>query len=69
TAINNVTEAHKPGDTINITYSYYGEEKTTKLTFTENPMLEIVSIEKTGGTLTPAMQTFRDNWLNTQVKK
>jgi predicted metalloprotease with PDZ domain len=69
TAINNVTEAHKPGDTINITYSYYGEEKTTKLTFTENPILEIVSIEKTGGTLTPAMQTFRDNWLNTQVKK
>jgi predicted metalloprotease with PDZ domain len=68
-ALNNATDTHKPGDTINVTYSYYGEEKTTKLTLSENPALEIVSIEKTGGTLTPAMQTFRDNWLNTQVKK
>lgn len=69
TALNDVTDAHKPGETVNITYSYYGEEKTTKLTFSENPALEIVPIEKAGGTLTPAMQTFRDHWLNTQVKK
>ncbi|RZK15921.1 MAG: M61 family peptidase, partial [Pedobacter sp.] len=66
--INAITDAHKPGDVVSITYLYRGEQKTTKLTFAENPMLEIVSIEKTGGTLTPAMQTFRDNWLNSQVK-
>jgi len=35
---------------------------------TENPAMEIVSIEKTGGTLTPAMQNFRTNWLGSQVK-
>ncbi|TKC12837.1 M61 family metallopeptidase [Pedobacter polaris] len=67
-AITKVTEAHKPGDVITITYNYHGQEKSTKLTFTENPALEIISIEKTGGVLTPAMQNFRDSWLNSQVK-
>jgi predicted metalloprotease with PDZ domain len=67
-ALTKITDAHKPGDVISITYSYRDEEKTTKLTFSENPALELVSIEKTGGVLTPAMQTFRDKWLNSQVK-
>jgi len=66
--IDQVTKAHKPGDVVEIKYQYRGEIKSTRLTFAENPVLEIVSIEKTGGTLTPAMQTFRDNWLNSQVK-
>ena len=63
-----VTESHKPGDVVTVTYTYRGQDKTTKLTFAENPALEVVSIEKTGGTLTPAMQAFRDSWLNSQVK-
>lgn len=68
-ALNKVTEAHQPGDAITITYSYYGEEKKTTLTFSENPMLEVVAIEKIGGALTPSMQNFRDKWLSTQIKK
>lgn len=63
-----ITDAHKPGDVIPVTYSFRGQAKTTQLTFSENPSLEIVSIEKAGGILTPTMQTFRNNWLNTQVK-
>ena len=66
--IDAITAAHQPGDTISITYLYRGEQKTTQLTFAENPALEIIAIEKTGGTLTPAMQQFRDHWLNSQVK-
>ncbi len=69
TSLAKVTDEHKPGDVIAITYSYYGDEKKTTLTFGENPALELVPIEKTGGVLTSAMQTFRDNWLSTQVKK
>ncbi len=63
-----VTDDHKPGDVVTVTYNYRGQDKTTKLTFSENPALEIVSIEKIGGNLTPAMQAFRDSWLNSQVK-
>ncbi|MCX2432262.1 M61 family metallopeptidase [Pedobacter sp. GR22-10] len=66
--MDHVTEAHQPGDSIPVSYLYRGEEKTTRLIFTENPTLEIITIEKTGGTLTPALQKFRDNWLNSQVK-
>jgi len=67
-ALTKLTEAHKPGDVVEVTYSYRGEAKSTKLTFAENPSLEVVSIEKTGGNLTKEMQNFRDNWLNSQVK-
>lgn len=63
-----ITDAHQPGDVIDVTYSYNGQQKSTKLTLAENPTLELVSIEKTGGKLTPEMQTFRDNWLNSQIK-
>jgi len=66
--VEKVINAHKPGDVVTITYLYRGLQKSTKLTLAENPALEIVFIEKTGGTLTQAMQTFRDNWLNSQVK-
>jgi predicted metalloprotease with PDZ domain len=67
-ALTKVTDAHKPGDEVIINYSYRGEAKTTRLIFTENPTLEVVSIEKTGGSLTNDMQNFRNNWLNSQVK-
>ena len=67
-AVDAIIDAHRPGDTVSITYLYRGEQKTTTLTLTENPTLEVVTIENTGGTLTSAMQTFRDSWLNSQVK-
>lgn len=63
-----LTDSHKPGDVVDVNYSYHGEAKSTKLTFAENPAMEIVSIEKTGGSLTKEMQIFRDSWLNSQVK-
>ncbi|RZK86674.1 MAG: M61 family peptidase, partial [Pedobacter sp.] len=63
-ALNKITEAHKPGDVVDVTYAYRGEAKTTRLTFTENPALEIVSVEKTGGSLTREMESFRDKWLS-----
>lgn len=66
--LSKITDDHKPGDVVTVTYNYRGQDKTTKLTFGENPALEIVSMEKTGGNLTPAMQAFRDSWLNSQVK-
>jgi predicted metalloprotease with PDZ domain len=63
-----VTEKHKPGETIEVVYSRKGVEKTTKLTFIENPSLEVLPIENTGGTLTAEMKAFRDKWLESAVK-
>ncbi|KLT65069.1 M61 family metallopeptidase [Pedobacter sp. BMA] len=66
--LNAASADFKPGDVVDVTYLYRGESKSTRLTFAEDPGLEIVTIEKTGGTVTPAMQSFRDNWLNSQIK-
>ncbi|RZL13735.1 MAG: PDZ domain-containing protein, partial [Pedobacter sp.] len=63
-----MTEKHKPGETIELTYSRKGIEKTTKLTFAENPNLELVPIESTGASLTPEMKSFREKWLESAVK-
>lgn len=61
-------DARKPGDVLKVTYLYRGTQKTAQLTLVEDPALEIVPVEKTGGNLTPAMQTFRDKWLTSQIK-
>lgn len=66
--ISKITDSHKPGDVVTITYTYHGTPHTTKLTFSENPALEVVSIEKTGGTLSAEMESFRNQWLKSQVK-
>ncbi|WAC42009.1 M61 family metallopeptidase [Pedobacter sp. SL55] len=63
-----VTEKHQPGETIEVVYSRKGVEKTTKLTFIENPSLEVLPIENTGGTLTAEMKVFREKWLESAVK-
>jgi hypothetical protein len=40
-----------------------GVEKTTIVSLAEDPHLEVVPIERTGGNLTQAQRTFRDRWL------
>jgi predicted metalloprotease with PDZ domain len=63
-----VTAKHQPGETIELVFNRKGSEKTTKLTFVENPQLELIPIENTGGTLTPQMKAFRDKWLESAIK-
>lgn len=63
-----VTEKHKPGETIEVVFSRKGIERKTKLTLIENPSLEVLPIENTGGTLTAEMKAFRENWLQSAVK-
>ncbi|RZM22747.1 MAG: hypothetical protein EOO88_28445 [Pedobacter sp.] len=63
-----ITEKHKPGETIELVYSRKGLERTTKLTFIENPSLELLPIENTGGILTAEMKAFRDKWLESAIK-
>ena len=56
--VNTITDAHKPGDVVPISYLYRGEEKTTRLIFTENPTLEIIPIEKNRRNFNPSDAKF-----------
>jgi hypothetical protein len=46
-----------------------GERVESTLVLEEDPRVEIVSIESTGGTLTDEQKRFRDSWLNSQLKR
>ncbi len=62
-------KTRKPGDRLTITYKRRGGATgTTTITLKEDPGLEVVTVESTGGTLTPDQKTFRDAWLGSKVK-
>lgn len=55
---------NKPGAAIPIRYvRRSGEVVNTTVTLEEDPRIEIVPIEKTGGTLTDDQRRFRESWL------
>jgi predicted metalloprotease with PDZ domain len=59
-----IVHRHKPGDKVRVMYiDRGGIEKITVVSLAEDPHLEVVPIERTGGSLTPAQRTFRDRWL------
>jgi len=67
--VNNAIGRRRPGDRISITFlDRAGVTRTANVTLAENPHLEIVAAEAAGGSLTPAQRTFRDRWLNSQVR-
>jgi predicted metalloprotease with PDZ domain len=54
----------KPGDRVAVVYiDRSGIAKTVQVTLAENPALELLPIERTGGTLTADQRTFRERWL------
>ncbi len=56
---------NKPGATVAIRYiRRNGEVVNTNVTLEEDPRVEIVPIEKTGGTLTDDQRRMRELWLN-----
>ena len=58
---------HKPGEVVPVTFVRRGGEKVEgTITLDEDPRVEIVTIEGTGGTLSPEQKRFRDAWLNAQ---
>jgi predicted metalloprotease with PDZ domain len=57
-------KARKPGDRLNITVKRRGgATRTAVIEVEEDPDLEVVSVESTGGALTPAQNAFRESWL------
>ena len=68
-AIDEVLSRHKGGDTVPLRFvRRSGESVTTTLTLDEDPRVEVVPIEKAGGTLTAEQKAFRDDWLSSKRK-
>ena len=56
---------HRPGDAIVVRFvDRAGVAKTARVTLAEDPRLDLIPIESTGGTLTPEQKRFRESWLN-----
>jgi predicted metalloprotease with PDZ domain len=61
---------HKPGDRVPLRFvRRSGETVNTTLTLDEDPRVEVVAIEKTGGALTEDQRRFRESWLTSLQKK
>ena len=61
---------HKPGDRVPLRYvRRSGETVNATLTLDEDPRVEVVPVEKTGGTLTDDQRKFRESWLSSLQKK
>ena len=59
--------SRKPGDTVAVAFKRRdGAAQTTKIVLKEDPALEAVLLEDTGGTPTAAQKAFRDAWLGSQ---
>ena len=60
---------HKPGDRVPLRFvRRSGEIVNTTLVLDEDPRIEIVPAEKTGGILTDDQKRFRESWLSSQQK-
>jgi S1-C subfamily serine protease len=60
-----VVGRHRPGDRVVVMYvDRTGREKTTSVMLGEDPHVEVVPIESSGGSLTSAERSFREKWLS-----
>src|SRR3954468_9620250 len=55
--------AHKPGESIPVEFTRHGTLVKTTVVFAEDPTVEVVTMESTGGTLTADQKRMRDAWL------
>jgi predicted metalloprotease with PDZ domain len=64
-----VLKDRKPGETVEIELRRpTGQLVKTTLTLGTDPALQAVTIESTGGTLSPAQKAFRDAWMGPKAK-
>lgn len=64
--LTSVLRRRRPGDTVSIAFLRRGERVTGRVTLAEEQRLEVVPVERAGGTLTAAQRAFRQAWLGTK---
>jgi predicted metalloprotease with PDZ domain len=61
--------SHKPGDTVRVDFTRRsGAAGSGTITLKEDPSLEAVPVEDTGGGLTPQQKAFREAWLGAHAR-
>ena len=61
-------KSRNPGDRLTITFKRRGGATgTATITLEEDPSLEALTLESTGGTLTAEQKLFRESWLGSKV--
>lgn len=63
-----VLRRRKPGDQVAVEFLRRGTPVRATITLGEDPAVELVTLESTGGTVTAAQQAFRAAWLGSQQK-
>jgi predicted metalloprotease with PDZ domain len=64
-----ILAAHRPGDRLTIDYTHPdGRAGSGTVILVEDPTLEAVTVESTGGTLTAAQRAFRAAWLGSKAR-
>jgi predicted metalloprotease with PDZ domain len=61
--LNKLLDSHHPGDKLSIGFGHREEKKTATILLQENPAVTIVTFEKAGLPVTPAILQFRKSWL------
>jgi predicted metalloprotease with PDZ domain len=58
----------RPGDRLEVVFQRRGKPARTTVTVAEDPALELVTLESTGATPTPAQRAFREAWLGSGLR-
>ena len=64
-----IVRAHKPGDRLAVDFTRHGAAHTTTLTLAEDPTVEVVTLESTGGALSADQQAMRNGWLASRQRR
>ncbi len=65
--LESIVRAHQPGDRVTIAFTHPdGTRASGVVTLAEAPSVEAVTLESTGGVLTPAQAAFRTAWLGSK---
>lgn len=67
--INSILSESSVGDKLSIKYNQRGKEKTTTVTFIQDPRLEVVTFKKSGKNTTNQMRSLRAQWLSAKSEK
>lgn len=59
---------HQPGDQVAVEFMRHGVAHRTSMTLAEDPTMEVVTLESTGGTLSADQKAHRQAWLSSKQK-